>query len=196
MYPLFETIKVAGNTLFNPDYHNARVNQARHSLYHTNDTWDLNSLIQLPELNPDVVYKCRFLYNRDAHAVEFLPYTRREVRTLKLVDCPGLDYHLKYLDRTALEKVRQENTQFDDVIFVQNNRITDCSFANIVFFDGNRGVTPSSPLLKGTKRQKYIDDGVVFEDDILVTDLPRFTRARLINAMIDLSESTDVEIVK
>ena len=39
-------------------------------------------------------------------------------------------------------------------------------------------------------------DGVVFEEDIQVSDLSRFSRARLINAMIDLEESRDVDIIK
>ena len=189
---LFETIKVAQNALLDLDYHRARVNRSRCRLFSANDEWDLRSLIQLPELDPDVVYKCRFVYGEKVQSVEVQPYVMRTVRTLKLVECPAIEYSLKYADRSSLDKVKQENPSYDDVIFVQNNKITDCSFANIVFYDGMKWVTPAKPLLKGTKRQKYLDSQVIFEQDITVSDLKLFTKARIINAMIDLDDCPDI----
>ena len=189
---LFETIKVANNTLLNLDYHNARVNQTRRKLFGADDNWDLQTLIRLPELNSNLVYKCKFIYDKYLHSMEYQPYTMRILQTLKLVESPEIDYSLKYLDRSALDLIKQDNRNFDDIIIVQNNRLTDCSFANIIFYDGAKWLTPSSPLLKGIKRQKYIDHQVIFEQDIIVSDLKFFTKARIINAMIDLEESQDI----
>jgi len=194
MSPLFETIKVANRTLFNLDYHNARVNRSRQTLYNAGDTWDLQSLIRLPELDPDKVYKCRFIYDTKVQAVEFQPYIIRKIRTLKLVEYPDISYRLKYLDRSMLDKAKQENKDYDDVIFVVNNRITDCSFANMVFYEGTRWVTPATPLLRGTKRQKYIDEKKIVEQDITVPGIKLFAKARIINAMIDLEDCPDIDI--
>jgi len=189
---LFETIKVANNTLLNLDYHNARISQARRKLFGADDNWDLQTLIQLPELNSNLVYKCRLIYDEYLQSLEFQPYNMRILHTLKLVESPEIDYGLKYLDRSALDLIKQDNSNFDDIIIVQSNRLTDCSFANIVFYDGEKWLTPGSPLLKGIKRQKYIDHQMIFEQDIVVSDLKFFTKARIINAMIDLEESQDI----
>ena len=186
---LFESIKVANNVLLNVGYHNARVNHARRKLFMASDDWDLNELIQLPELDRSLVYKCRFVYDTKPHSITFQPYIMRQIRALKLVECPEIDYSLKFLDRSALDFVKQQYMCFDDIIIVQNNRLTDCSFANIVFNDGIKWITPATPLLRGTKRQKYIGAQVIFEQDIAVSDMKQFTQARIINAMIDLDES-------
>lgn len=194
MFPLFETIKVVDNSLLNIDYHNARVNFSRKSLLNSKDQWDLSQLIKLPLLQPSTIYKCRFVYNANVIDVEFLPYAVKRLQTLKLVECPHLNYPFKYRDRKALDEIMQQNRQFDDVIIVKNGMITDCSFANMVFFDGAKWVTPCTPLLKGTKRQKYIDEGMILEREISVSDLKCFTNARIINAMVDLEECADISM--
>lgn len=116
----------------------------------------------------------------------------RRLQTLKLVDSADIEYSFKYLDRTALDQIRSENPAFDDIIIVKNNRITDCSFANLVFYADSGWVTSNTPLLKGTKRQMYIDKQIIEERTITVSDLNLFSKARIINAMIDLEESPDI----
>ena len=191
---LFETIKVVNNSLLNLDYHNERVNRSRKQLFSADEDWDLASLIALPELNPQLVYKCKFLYLEEVVAIEFHSYTIKPIRTLKLVDSPEIEYDLKYFDRSELDVIKLSNHQTDDIIIVQNQRLTDCSYANIVFSDGQKWFTPSTPLLKGTKRQKYIEDHVISEADITTFDLRLFTKARIINAMIDLEECSDIRM--
>ncbi len=191
---LFETIKVSDNILHNLNYHNERVSESRRTLFSTCEEWNLQSIIHLPELYPGITYKCRFNYADTIKSIEFQVYTLRSIKTLKMVNCPDLVYNHKFLDRTSLEQIKQDNKEYDDVIFIREGRLTDCSFANIVFYDGMKWITPSTPLLKGTKRQKYIDSNLIFEEDITVTDLKRFTHARLINAMIDLEDSCNILI--
>jgi 4-amino-4-deoxychorismate lyase len=191
---LFESIRVVNYNLFNIEYHNARVNESRARLFSARDPWDLRSMIHFPELQPDIIYKCRFTYAEEKVSVEFQKYSRRTIHTLKLMDCPDLEYKFKYLDRFAFDRIKHECPGFDDVLIVQHGRITDSSFANIIFFDGVKWLTPSSALLKGTKRQKYLDNKVIFEEEIFADDLKRFSQARLINAMLDLEESPDIPV--
>jgi 4-amino-4-deoxychorismate lyase len=54
--------------------------------------------------------------------------------------------------------------------------------------------TPAFPLLKGTKRQYYLENGVILEKEIKISDLHQYKMARLINAMIDLDESDDIPV--
>ena len=82
----------------------------------------------------------------------------------------------------------------DDILIIKNNKITDTSFTNIAFYDGIKWVTPAFPLLKGTKRQKLIDENKIIEVDILLSDLNKFKKAILFNSMLDLEDQMYIEI--
>ena len=189
---LFETIKIINGTILNIDYHNKRVNESRRQLLAKTGLWNLHDFIVIPEIYDNLTYKCKLVYSEKIHSIEFQKYAIRKLQTLKLVECPDIDYHYKYLDRTKLDNLKQTNNQTDDIIIVKDQRLTDCSYANIIFFDGEKWITPANPLLKGTKRQKYLDEGLIFEDNIKICDLKNFTKARIINAMIDLHECPDI----
>jgi 4-amino-4-deoxychorismate lyase len=45
-------------------------------------------------------------------------------------------------------------------------------------------LTPKTPLLNGTTRQRLLDDGKIVEAEIKVHELRRFTKVALLNAMI------------
>jgi 4-amino-4-deoxychorismate lyase len=189
---LFESIKVINGEMLCVDYHNQRINRARHQLLDQTEPWDLRTMIKMPELSGNQVYKCKIVYANEIISIDFQPYTIKPLQTLKLVECPDLTYNHKYLDRSRLELLKSSNSQTDDIIIVKHEFLTDCSFANIVFFDNEKWITPSTPLLKGTKRQKYINNQTVVEDEIKISDLKFFSKARIINAMINLEESRDI----
>lgn len=191
---LFETIKVKGNTLINIEYHNARVHQSRKDIFGATDLWDLCSLIEQPSLNPEQVYRCKFIYGLQFQSVEFIPYSIKPVNSLKLINVANIDYNYKYLDRSILDNLKLSCPETDDVIFVFDSNISDCTYANLVFFDGENWITPSTPLLKGTKRQFYIDEQIITERVVKVKDLNLFIKMKIINAMIDFDESPEIQI--
>lgn len=191
---LFETIKVKSKILQNIDYHNERVNRSRKELFGTLDLWDLQTMIDIANLDPEQVYRCRFIYGLKFQTVEFIPYIIKPLKSLKLIKADNIDYNYKYLDRTAIDNLKRSNPETDDVIFVIDNKITDCTYANLVFFDGEKWITPATPLLNGTKRQRYIDEQIIIRCDIKVRDLNLFSKMKIINAMIDLEESPEIQI--
>ena len=192
---LFETIKVKGNRLQHVDYHNLRLNKSRRELFDASDSWDLHSLFDLPILNPAIIYRCKLIYGANFHSVEFFPYTIKPLQTLKLVRVDSISYQYKYLDRKVLDYHKLLYPEADDIIFVVGTQITDCTYANLVFSDGQNWITPSSPLLRGTKRQQYIDEQIISEAVIDVDGLKRFKKLKIINAMIDLADSPEIDMV-
>jgi 4-amino-4-deoxychorismate lyase len=54
-----------------------------------------------------------------------------------------------------------------------------------VFRKNNHWVTPWSALLKGTQRQKLLDQNIIQEDDIRLEDIRTFQSFKLINAMFE-----------
>lgn len=194
MCQLLETIKVKRNSLQHIFYHNNRVNDSRKLLFQSKHPWDLSKIIRIPDLDQNSIYRCRFLYGREPDGFEFIPYLKRDIQKLYLVDCGELEYSFKYSDRSALEKMRNNvpDPESSDILLVKNGKITDTSFSNIVLFDGSKWYTPATPLLKGTKREYYIDNRIIFKRDIKPADLFNYRKVRLINAMLDLNEGEDI----
>lgn len=196
MCRLLETMMVKNGHLQNLYWHNARVNAALHDKFSITGLWDLAKLIPIPALDPGIIYRCRLLYARQIEQVEFIPYTPRMVKKLYLVQVTDLDYAFKYADRTALENLRKSKSPEPDadILIIKNGLVTDTSFSNIVFNDGSGWVTPDSPLLKGTKRAMYLEQGLIRERRITPADLPLYRQARLINALNDLETNNDIDI--
>jgi 4-amino-4-deoxychorismate lyase len=196
MCQLLETIKVKQNALQNLKFHNERVNTSRGLLFQSADKWDLSELITMPELDPGMIFRCRFLYSREVENIEFLTYNPRIIQKLFLVSVAALDYSFKYANRDAFDRLKSSYapTPDSDILIVKNGLVTDTSFSNIAFFDGRQWFTPDSPLLKGTKRAYYLKNRIISECLITLDDIYKYQKARLLNAMLDLEDGEDIRI--
>jgi 4-amino-4-deoxychorismate lyase len=196
MCQLFETIKVRQNILQNIEAHNERVNYSRSFLFQSAEVWNLSKLITVPDLDPQIIYRCRFLYSRTIDQIGFFPYIPRMIRKLIIARADDIDYSFKYANRNALNNLRNimAPEHDSDILIVKNGYITDTSFSNIIFFDGVKWYTSSTALLNGTKRALYLKNRIIQECSITPADLHMFKKARLINAMLDLEDGNDIAI--
>jgi 4-amino-4-deoxychorismate lyase len=110
------------------------------------------------------------------------------------VEANDLNYAYKYADRTRIDRLLALNEDYDDIIIVQHEMITDSSYANLVFRKNRWLYTPDSALLKGTKRQRYLDEGRIKIMPITVKDLSFYDGFKCINAMLDMDESAWIPI--
>ncbi len=186
---LVESICLENGKLKNISYHNKRFNLSRKNLFGIDEKVDLNNIIKIPEDIDSSVYKVRVIYSRKIEKIEFEKYVFRKRETLRVIFSDDIDYSYKYLDREKLEELFKLRKECDDILIVKNKHVTDTFASNIIFFDGNKYLTPAYPLLKGTKRQFLIDNGAILEDEILVKDLKHFKGFKLINAMLDFDEN-------
>ena len=193
MSQLFETIKFQNDKLHNLNLHNARLNKSRFELFGCKDTIDLGGSIHFPETYDNGVYKCKVIYARKIEHIEFLTYTIKPVATLRMVECDDIEYNHKYVNRRCFDNLL-ENVGADDILIIKRGFITDSSYANIVFYDGRKWITPSTPLLRGTKREKLLKEKLISEQPIKKDELRFFTKAKLINAMIDMEDSPVIKI--
>jgi len=177
---LLETIKIEGGEVCNLPYHQARLDRSRKALFHTEDVLSLSRIIEPP---PQGLYRCRILYDTTVHSVEYLPYTPKEIISLKIVPA-DIEYACKYADREAFETLLKENGDVDEIIIEKEGLLTDTTISNVAFFDGEQWVTPANPLLEGTMRAKLLDEGFLQRADITREMLKGYTHVALINAMI------------
>jgi 4-amino-4-deoxychorismate lyase len=189
---LLETIKIEDGEVFNLSYHQARCDKSRKALFHTTDKLDLSSLIQAPLQG---LYRCRILYDDKIHSIEYIPYSPKEIHTIKIISS-DLKYDHKYANRDTLNKLLQLDPDADDILIEQEGYLTDTTIANIAFYDGKQWFTPEKPLLKGTMRAKLLDEGFLHTRKIKKEEIDKYTQVALMNAMIGFKILNNFSIQK
>ncbi len=182
---LFETIKLIDGKYCNLFYHEQRMIRSLETLCGVEDDIILDEFLQELSAPQEGVYKCRIVYDDVTKEVEFVPYQVRPVKTLKVIESDRIRYEYKYADRKEINKLFENRAGCDDILIVKKGEVTDTSYANIVFRRGDEWITPWSPLLKGTMRQKLIEENKIIPEKILLDDIPAFSSFKLINAMLE-----------
>ncbi len=157
MQHLLESLKLEDGVFSNLSYHEQRLHQAQLALFGQVTIWSLAHHLSVPDYAQRGVYKCRVRYGRAIEQVEFVPYQLRPVHTLRRIHCDSINYAHKYADRRPLNELFEQRGNCDDVLIIKNGLVTDTSYANIIFYDGARWVTPAHPLLRGTQRQHLLE---------------------------------------
>ncbi|HNW72600.1 MAG: aminotransferase class IV [Bacteroidales bacterium] len=180
---LFETIRIENDKPRYLEEHLARMDRSVHEIWGTGLKTFTEADIRVPDRIPAGVIRCNITYGPDIRKITFTIYEKRVIRSLKLISCNSVDYHLKFSDRKILESLFALRGTADEVLIVKDGLITDTSMSNIIFFDGTRWFTPSAPLLKGTCRERLVKTGFISEYDIKSADLKSYQGCKLINAM-------------
>jgi 4-amino-4-deoxychorismate lyase len=178
---LFETIRVENGEFQNLKLHQWRVNWSREKIGFS------NLFLELPKPPENGIFRCRVTYYKQIEKVEFIPYELRIPKNFTPVFCEDIKYDLKSLNREDIDLLKKEK---EEIIIVRKNLITDTSIANIYFFDENleKWITPKSPLLRGTFREKLLRSGKVLEKDISFKEARKFSKMGLSNAMTGFLE--------
>lgn len=190
MYQLIESIKVLNNRLYNLSYHQRRVQRSVEELYNKKNHCISFNELQKEALNLDnkVLYKLRIEYNESDFKYDFLPYKRREINSLRIIEDDSLDYSLKYSNRDKLLEHFNNKGECDDVLFTINGSIADTYYCNVALKKNGQWFTPDMPLLFGTKRQQLIDELLITPKEIFIEDIPDYSQICLFNALIDFGE--------
>jgi len=185
MFPLLETICLAGGSFRHLSYHQKRMTESARLLFGRETEFSLTDVLDLH--SPDAgVFKCRVLYHATQAKVELEPYRLAPVRSLQCIEANDLDYALKYSDRNGLEALFLQRGAADDVLITQQGYVKDTSYGNICFLSRGQWYTPERPLLRGVMRQVLLDTGQIQPAPIRVSDIHRFSHFKVINAMRDM----------
>lgn len=177
---LLETIKIEEGEVFNLPYHQARFNTSRNELFEVRDVLELSSIIEAPQKG---LYRCRILYDQEIQSIEYIPYTAKNIKKLKIVTS-DITYNYKYANREALNTLLEKASGFDEIIIEKEGYLTDTTISNIAFYDGDKWLTPTQPLLCGTMRAKLLDEGFLHKKKIKKDDLKNYSQIALMNSMI------------
>ena len=191
---MFETIKLENRQLHNLWYHSRRMQQSQHDLLGMSENVDLEQLIAIPDWVGEGIYRCRLSYRNEIEKIDYFPYAFKHPKLIELVEDKAITYPYKYEDRQVFSNLLLQYPLVDEVIVMHDGYLTDASFANLAFYDGNQWFTPLTFLLRGTKRQYLIDNHQLIEASICINDLKDFRKIALINAMRGLDLAYDFSI--
>ncbi len=193
MSQFIESIRIVNGVPELVDYHNDRFNATRKLFFCVDDDLDLKQSISIPKAYQKGLVKCRVLYDLNILDVQFDPYQAAQIQTLQLVDA-SVNYDYKFADRNELNQLKAKAKSADEVLIVNNGKISDTSFSNILFSKNGQWFTPDSPLLAGVQREFLLNERRVEEWCITPKELSRFESFMLINAMLPFDESRALPI--
>jgi 4-amino-4-deoxychorismate lyase len=172
----FETIKIKNGKIFHLNYHQERFeNTSGLSL-------DLRTCISPPQ---DGLYRTKIIYTKhNIESVTYFPYTKKQIHSIKLVEA-NCQYEKKYLDRSCIDLAYEKKETSDEILICKNDLLCDTSIANIALLIQNQWYTPSTPLLAGTTRKRYLENHKIKEKQLSISDLATATHIALLNAMVD-----------
>jgi len=175
--------------------HNERFNRTRQQFFGLQTPLlQLELLLSIPSDLKDKTVKCTVTYGNEIVRIDYKLYQIRPVNSLQMVVDDTIDYAFKYADRTKLNSLFNLRNQTDDILIIKNGLITDTSYANIVFRREEKWYSPQNPLLKGTRIDRYFREGRVTPALLRPSDLPLFSEARIVNAMISIGNSPVIPI--
>lgn len=193
MYRFIESIRLEDGKFPLLEEHQLRLNKTFNHFGHFNP-FLLDEVISLPEEYLNGLFKCRVVYDLQGKvSVEVVPYHIKKLGTFSLVDIGSADYPYKFEDRQWIIDLLNES-EGDEIIMCRNGEITDSSYANLVFFDGDQWVTPKHPLLEGTRRAMLLKGGIIKERIITGSEIFNYHQFKCINAMISWEEAPVYQI--
>ena len=193
MSRFIETILAVQGVPVPLEYHQERVDRTLRD-WDSSFRIDIREALESVAIPPFEKSKIRVEYGlKGLDCIKVTEYLMKSIGSIGLVDVGDREYRYKYADREWIYSM-VEDSGCDEIVMVKDGFVTDASIANLAFYDGSQWITPDTPLLSGTRRRYLLDAGVLHEAPVRLEDLPRFTKLRLVNAMIPWEESPDLPI--
>lgn len=190
-----ESIKIKNQKIYHLSEHQDRVNHTFAFYFPKAKILDLEQIFSQQAIPKEGLFKARVTYTEKNYSIEISPYTPKEIKSLKVIEKNDISYDFKFLNRKTINELNNNPNQ--EIIIVKNHQITDSSYANLVFYDGKKWVTPKTYLLNGTCRQRLLQEGKITEEKIEKKDIQKYQKIGFINAMLDLGEMTwNIDIVE
>jgi 4-amino-4-deoxychorismate lyase len=183
-----ESIKLQNGVFQRLKLHQKRVNKAFEICFPGKNLFNLTELLCSGTFPQEGIYKCRIVFDENQQEIEILPYIRREIKSLKLVDIQLDTSEFKPENRTEINAAFSKRETYDDVLLIRNGFITDTSYCNVALFDGENWFTPKFPLIYGVNRAELIQTGKIIEKEIPVSELRNYKQIALFNALIEFGE--------
>lgn len=196
MFSFLETICIQDGKAQHLDFHQIRVNETFDQFFPEWEPFDVAELVSEQSLPTEGTHRLRIIYQEDPETIEIIPYVHKEIKRFALVDTGEIDYGFKWAERGFFQTFLENHPEVDEVIFVKDGKVQDCSIANLAFLKDGVWYTPEDPLHWGTTRARLIIEEEVEETDIFVEELESYDRVCLINVFRPLSMENSLSVAE
>ena len=176
--PCIETLKAIDGKVGHLAWHQARFDRTRRELYGNTSKIFLSEVIEAPLKGE---YRVRIEYADTVLKVEYFPLHVRTFERFALLET-DIHYAYKYANREPLNALKPLNV--DDVIFTCKGELKDTSIANIALCLDGVWLTPQTPLLEGTTRERLLRSGFLKGAILTTKHLQKASKFAIMNALI------------
>jgi len=188
MSQFIESIKLLNGEFYRLKLHQERINQIFDDFFPQHKAINLSHLIENQIVPKEGFFKMRIVFDSEIKNIEFLPYQLPIISSLKLIETELQSAYYKSAEREKINIAYSNRGKCDDILFVKNGLITDTSYCNVAFFDGENWFTPKIPLINGTQRKNLLQKKIIIEKDLTVNDIVSYQSICLFNSMIEFGE--------
>lgn len=188
MFLCFETIKSIDGNLQNIEFHQKRFENTRKALFKQSDEISLREHISVPKQG---TYRVKVEYNNKIQNVTCKEYEETRVFKKFLLCNADFEYAFKFCERECFCKPKHGA---DEILFLKNNLLSDTTIANIALMKDGVWFTPKKPLLKGTTRERLLEQGLLKEDNLGINDLKIAQKFAIMNALIGFKVLENIKI--
>jgi len=191
---LLETIRIDQGKPENIEAHEERISRSQIALEGHRLLCPLKEIFE--ETPPPVseLYKARIEYDNDLYQIDYQKYSKANISSLHVYRDNSIYYPYKFANRYQLNRIKKICPEHAEVLIVVGDRITDSTFTNLAFWNGEKWLTPKYPLLPGTRRANLIDQGIIELNDIKINQLMDFEKVKLFNAMMSWDDAIEILI--
>lgn len=189
MPKLLETFCIVDGRVLNVPFHAARM------AWSVGDTLTVEQLLKEVRTKVDRQgstngkWRASVTYSAaGVEAVRLVPYSLPQLKGIQLIPIHENFYAKKWANRSRLNAYKESLPPGIEPLFILDGLATDTSFTNIALERNGKLFTPSTPMLRGTKREKLLLDGTLQAIPLPAEELRRFRFVHLINAMLDPGE--------
>ncbi|MCB0662850.1 MAG: aminotransferase class IV [Saprospiraceae bacterium] len=138
--------------------------------------------------------KCRIEYDASDYDLSVLPYEKATFNHIVFQEIGSFTYPFKFADRAWINNFEKEVPDKTALLFLKEGKVTDGAYFNVAFKNGDEWLTPYQPLLKGTCRERLIQNGTLQTAVIKKADLHWFSAVRLFNAMTGWEQAWELSM--
>jgi 4-amino-4-deoxychorismate lyase len=188
MSQFIESIKLLNGEFYRLKLHQERINQIFDDFFPQHKAINLSHLIENQIVPKEGFFKMRIVFDSEIKNIEFLMYQLPIISSLKLIETELQSTYYKSAEREKINIAFSNRGKCDDILFVKNGLITDTSYCNVAFFDGENWFTSKIPLINGTQRKNLLQKKIIIEKDLTVNDIVSYQSICLFNSMIEFGE--------
>lgn len=183
MFPYFETLACREGIILHVEAHRARCMSTLQQCVPRGQMPSWLSHPVVPEEYTKGFYRVKLQYDGFSWQVDWFPYQRQHHTGLTFYEIGSFEYPHKRTDRTYFENCLRTSGQ--EVWLHRNGVLLDTTYSHVALWMQDGWVTPAAWLLPSTKRQVLVDQKLVKESPLNLTDIPRNGYLILYNALRD-----------